>query len=198
MGKGKGVLLRWIVKVTNNFLILKVKSLNQKRIFLLHQNFKKSIFKNIILKSKQQKLPNKLEFQFKFIFKYKPFLKGKYWNNCNKIFLKNFFFLILFLEFNMQDNDLKLQFFLKKNKKNQNKISIIRAPQRNKNSQIKIKKNNYLLILNFFSFIKKNFKIKKFFLIKYYFFFFESSLFFLKNFKLSILFNDKNCLILYC
>lgn len=143
-----------------------------------------------------QKLQNKVSFTLKYYFYYKPLLNNK--KISNKIFLKNFLFILLFLEYFNSKKNFKIFYLFKKSQKNQNKMSIIRSPQRNKNSQIKLKVEQYCvsIIISFVSNITY-FSFNQFKFFKDNFPFFESSLFFLKNINF-LIFLKKKSLFLYC
>lgn len=170
MGKGKGQFLRWILKFTANSLLLKIKCNNFKRINYIIYNFKRINFKNFYITKIMQKLQSIINFSLKYYLNYKPIINQNRSNT--KIFIKNFFFILLFLEYFNSKNNFKLNFFLKKNYKCRNKISFIRSPQRNKNSLINIKKQNYFFLIKF-SFLSNI----NFFSI-FYFYFFKQNFFF--------------------
>ena len=113
--------------------------------------------------------------------------------NKKKIYLKNFFLLLLLTEYLKIKKKLNIKFFiLKKCKKYPN---LIKAPNHYKNCQLRTFLKRYIYIININQNLTiKNFSYIYFFIIKYYYFFFfnffESSLLILKKKRIRIeLFN---------
>lgn len=133
-------------------------------------------------------MQNNITLILQYFFYYKPNLNNSksIFLKKNKIFLKNFFFLLIFFIYNINKKKIVLNFWLKKISRNKNKLSLIRAPQRNKNSIINIKKEYYVFFLKIIYKVY-NFKTNLYhyyFYIKNNFYFFESSLFFLKTIQI--------------
>lgn len=124
---------------------------------------------------------------------YKPLFNKKAYVYNKHIFIKNFIYFYLFL--NYFRNNLKIVnfsiVFLKKKKYFKN---ILRSPNRHKKAQTKLIFKNYCSILNVFFNFKNSFKNSfiYFFLFSFFFFrffkFFESSLLSLDRKKFQIFF----------
>ncbi len=128
-------------------------------------------------------------------FSYKPYFKSYRRFRTRRIFYKNLFFLLFFIEYFLLKKKTKINYCLTFNKKHKNFNSITRSPNRNKKSQIKLFKEFYEINLfcnfDFFLFYWDNLYFIYFFndyikSIK----FFESSIVFLK--KKIIKFSVKN------
>jgi hypothetical protein len=119
-------------------------------------------------------------------FNYKPYFKSYRRLRTRRIFYKNLFFLLFFIEYFLLKKKMNINYYIFFNKKAKMLNSITRSPNRNKKSQIKLFKEYYEVSLfckfNNFFFLSDNIYFILFFndymkSIN----FFESSIVFLKK-----------------
>lgn len=196
MGKGKGMFLRWVIKLKPNFFFLEFLCFNSLFFFNYFNKKKEIIGKNLkLFLCKMQKLKKKNIFfvTLRHNSVYKPILNSKKFLTNKHIYIKNYLYFFLFLNYFkslLGIVDFSIVFF----KKKKYFKNILRSPNRHKKAQTKLIFKYYFSFLNIKFSSKILFKSSFFFLYIFslfffkFFKFFESSLLSLDRKKIQIFF----------